>query len=109
MQHFRAQFVLPSAAAVEGPLKSRIAYLAGLGEIRQLRQHLSQDRFVAPAVMGWAEGAPNRMIDKDRARRRDLSHDIEGRAHHQGWDAPVFDHVGDETDGLMAKRSVRHQ
>ena len=49
------------------------------------------------------------MIDEGRARRRDLAHDVVRRADHQCRDAAGFDHVGDETDGLMAERSVGNE
>jgi hypothetical protein len=38
-----------------------------------------------------------------------LTHDIEGGASNQSWDAPIFDHMGNETDGLVTKRSVGYQ
>ena len=49
------------------------------------------------------------MIDEGRPRRRDLSQDIVRRADDQSWNASAFDHVGDETDGLMAKRSIGNE
>ena len=49
------------------------------------------------------------MIDEGRPRRRDLSHDIVRRADDQSRNASAFDHVGDETDGLMAKRSIGNE
>jgi hypothetical protein len=109
VHHFRAQFVLPGAAAVDCPLKSRVVNLSGLGEVRQLRQHPTQDRFIAPALMGWAEGAAHRMIDEDRARRRNLANNIEGRARQQRRNALIFDDMGDETDGLMTEGSIGNE
>ena len=49
------------------------------------------------------------MIDEGRPRRRDLSQDIVRRAEDQSRNALAFDHVGDETDGLMAKRSIGNE
>jgi hypothetical protein len=49
------------------------------------------------------------MIDEGGARRRDLSQDIVRRADDQSRNASAFDHVGDETDGLMAKRSIGNE
>lgn len=109
VQHFRPQFVFPGAAAVGCPHKPRVADLAGSGEFRQLRQHPRQDRFVARAVMGRAEGAAHGVIDKNRARRRDLADNIEGRARQQCRNTLIFNHMRDETNGLVAKRSIRHQ
>ena len=109
VQHFRSQFALPGAAAVGRPCKSRVADLAGLGEDRQLRQHPRQHRFIAPAVMGRAEGAAHGVIDKDRPWRDDLADNIEGRARQQCRNAAIIDHMGDETDGLVAEGSIRHQ
>ena len=109
MQHFRAQFVLPGPAAVDCPLKSRVANLPGLGEVRQLRQHPRQDLFITPAVMGRAEGAAHRMIDKDRPWRQDVADNIDGGARQQRRNALIFDDMGDETDGLVAEGSIRNE
>lgn len=109
MQHFRAQFVLPGATAVDCPLKSRVANLPGLGEVRQLRQYPRQYLFIAPALMGRAEGAAHRMIDKDRPWRDDLPDNIVGRARQQRRNALIFDDMGDETDGLVAEGSVGNE
>jgi hypothetical protein len=38
-----------------------------------------------------------------------LSQDIVRRADDQSRNALAFDHVGDETDGLMAKRSIGNE
>ena len=59
--------------------------------------------------MGRAEGAAHRMIDKQRARRRDLAHDVVRRADHQGGNPLGFDHMSDETDGLVAEGSIGHE
>jgi hypothetical protein len=58
------------------------------------------------AFMRRAECPANRMIDEGGARRGDLDHNVVCRADHQCWDAARFDHVSDETDGLMAEGSV---
>lgn len=55
------------------------------------------------------ESSADRMIDEGRPRRRDLSQDIVRRADDQSRNASAFDHVGDETDGLMAKRSIGNE
>jgi hypothetical protein len=49
------------------------------------------------------------MINKNSTRRRDLTHNVEGCADHKSRNSFAFDNMGDETDGLVAKRSVRHQ
>ena len=46
------------------------------------------------------------MIDENGPRRRDLSHDVVNRADDQSRDAMAFDHMGDETDGLVAEGSI---
>jgi hypothetical protein len=84
----------------------KIADLSRFIEILQLRQRRSQNLFVSPAVAGTAEGATRRMIDKDGARRRDSGDDIQHRADDQSWDSVAFDDMGDETNGLMAERSI---
>ncbi len=59
--------------------------------------------------MGRAEGAAHRMIDKQRARRRDSAHDVVRRADHESRNSLAFDHMSDETDGLVAKGSIGHE
>jgi hypothetical protein len=49
------------------------------------------------------------MIDKSGAWRRNFAHNIVRRADHERRYAAAFNDVGDETDGLMAKGSIRHQ
>jgi len=106
VEHFRAQFFFPSAAAIGRPLEAGITNLAGSSKVRKLGQRASQNDFVARAVVGRAEGAADGMIDKDGAWRRDLTHDVESRADDQRRDALAFDDMGNETDGLVAKGSV---
>ena len=55
---------------------------------------------------GVAKGATDRMIDKNGPWRRDLRHNVEHRADDKSWDSKALDHVGDETDGLMAEGSI---
>jgi len=52
------------------------------------------------------ESATDGMIDKSRARGRDFAHDIERGADDQCGNASAFDHVSDETDGLVTKGSI---
>ena len=59
--------------------------------------------------MRRSECPADRMIDKRRSRRRDFAHNVVRRADHQRGDAASLDHVRDETDGLMAERSVRNE
>ena len=49
------------------------------------------------------------MIDEGGTRRGDLAHDVVGRTDYQCWNSAGFDHMGDETDGLMTKRSIGNQ
>ena len=65
--------------------------------------------FIASAIMRRTEGATYRVIDKDSSRRCHFFHYVESGADHQGWNAAPLNNVGDETDGLMAKRSIRHK
>jgi hypothetical protein len=53
--------------------------------------------------------ASYRMVDKRGSRRRDFAHDIVSRAGDERRDALTFEDVGDETDRLMAERSVGHE
>jgi hypothetical protein len=46
------------------------------------------------------------VIDENSAGRRDFRHDVEHRTDHERGDAARFNDVGDETDGLVAKRSI---
>ncbi len=59
--------------------------------------------------MRGAKGSTHRVIDESPARRRDLRHDVEGRADHERRNTLGFDDVSDETDGLVAKRSIRNE
>jgi hypothetical protein len=49
------------------------------------------------------------MINKGGSRWCDLAQDVVHRADDQCGDAVAFYNVGDETDGLMAERSVRDE
>jgi len=75
-------------------------------EARQFHQRLGEDRFVALAVMRRAEGPAHGVIDKSTAGRRDPRHNVERRAGDERGDAAGFDDVRDETNGLVAERSV---
>lgn len=59
--------------------------------------------------MGRTEGATHRMIDEGGARWRDFAHDVVDGADHQGRDALAFNHMRDETDGLMTEGSIGNQ
>lgn len=56
--------------------------------------------------MRRAERPAHGVIDESAARRRDFRHDVESRAGHERGNTLGFDDVRDETDGLVAKRSV---
>ena len=109
VQHFRAQFGLPGAAAVGRPIAMKIADLAGAREMRRLGQRPAKNNFVALPIMGRPEGAADRMIDEGGARRCDPAHDVVRRADHHCRDSRGFDHMGDETDGLVAEGSIGHE
>ncbi len=106
VHHFRAQFRLPSAAASRYPLAAKVANLTGWRAARQFRQHSGKNGFIPWPVMGRAESATHGVVDKNRARRGDFTHDVECRANHQRGNALAFDNVSDETDGLVAKGSI---
>ncbi len=78
-------------------------------EIGEFFERAREHRLVTDAVMGRAEGAAHWVIDKNRARRRYFAHDVVGGADHQCRNALAFDHMGDETDGLMAEGSIGHE
>jgi hypothetical protein len=59
--------------------------------------------------MGRPKCSAHRMIDKHRPRRGNFAHNIVRRAGNQRRNALTFDDVGNETDGLMAKRSIRNE
>jgi hypothetical protein len=59
--------------------------------------------------MGRPEGAADRMIDEGGARRWDPAHDVVRRADHHCRDSCGFDHMGDETDGLVVEGSIGHE
>lgn len=106
MEHLGAELGLPLAPAAREPLAAQIANLSGRCELRQLLQRSCQYRLVTLAIVRRAEGTADRMVDERSARRDDFAHDVVGRADDQGRNAARFDDVGDETDGLVAERSV---
>lgn len=59
--------------------------------------------------MRRTERAADWMIDKDRPRRRNFAHDIVRGPDHQCRNAAGFNDVSDETDGLVAERSIRNE
>ena len=48
----------------------------------------------------------DRVVHKNCSRRLYRGHDVSGGADHQGRNEGIFDDMGDETYGLMTKRSV---
>jgi len=87
----------------------RITNLTERGKVWQFSQRSSQHCFIARAIVRPPEGAAHGVIDENSAGWRDFPHNVERRTDHQGWYAAAFNNVCDETDGLMAKRSVRYQ
>ena len=77
--------------------------------MRRLGQCAAKNYFAALPIMGRPEGAADRMIDEGRARRRDPAHDVVRRADHHCRDSCGFDHMGDETDGLVAEGSIGYE
>jgi len=61
---------------------------------------------MARPLVRRAEGPADRMIDESGTRWWDFAHNVISRADDQRGNAAPFDHVSDETDGLMAERSV---
>ena len=106
MKHFRTQLLLPGAAAAGRPIAAEIANLAGLREAGQFRQCSGKNGSVPSPVMGWTESATDGVVDKNRARGRDFAHDVERRPNDQRGNTSTFDHVSDETDGLVTKGSI---
>ncbi len=109
VQHFHAQFLLPRAAAVGRPIAAEIAHLAGSRELGQLGQCSAKNGYIALPVVWWPKGAADGMIDKYGTRRRDSAHDVVRRANDEGRNSLALDHVGDETDGLVAEGSVGYE
>jgi hypothetical protein len=109
VHHFRSQFRLPGAASAWRPIAVKVANLAWTGKLRQFRQCFRKNGFMPLPIVGRAESAPDRMIDKNRSRRRDFPHDVECRANDQGGNAATFDDVSDKTDGLVAKGSIGNE
>jgi hypothetical protein len=64
---------------------------------------------VALAIVRRPEGAADWMIDERRARWRDSAHNVVRGADDQCRNSARFDHMGDETDGLMAEGSIGNQ
>jgi hypothetical protein len=106
VERFRAQLLLPRAAAVGRPIAAEIAHLAGSREMGQLGQCSAKNGYIALPVVWRPKGATNGMIDEGGARRPNLAHDVARRANDEGRNSLALDHVGDETDGLIAEGSV---
>jgi hypothetical protein len=106
VEHFRAQFVFPSAAAICCPLKSQVVDLIGSSKVWELRQYFFQDYLITAVVVGRPEGSPHRVINEHCPGWGDLAHDIQRRARYQSRNALGFNRVRDETDGLVTERSV---
>ena len=109
MQQLGAKILFPGTATIGAPRAAEIADLARIRKFRQLGQRSREDDLAALSVVRRTEGPADGVIDEGAARRRDPAHDVVSRADDQSRDASAFDHVGDETDGLMAKRSVGHE
>jgi hypothetical protein len=109
VQHFQPQFMLPGAAAVGRPIAAEIAHLAGSRELGQLGQCSAQNGYIALPVVWRPKGAADGMIDKYGTGRRDSAHDVVRRANDKGRNSLALDHVGDETDGLVAEGSVGYE
>ena len=105
-QHLGAQIIFPCPAAAGFPLEVWIAYLAGLGKVREFSKRSRQDLLVALAVVRRTESAAHGVIDENSTRRGHGAHNIEYRADHQRGNAVTLDDMSDETDGLMAERSI---
>jgi hypothetical protein len=109
VRHFGAQFSLPGATGVGRPVAAEVVNLGRAREFRQLSECCGKNRLVALPIVRRSEGAADWMIDEGGARRGDFAHDVVGRADDQRRDSTGFDHMGDETDGLMTKRSIGNQ
>jgi hypothetical protein len=107
MQNFGAQVIFPSTAAAGFPVAIHGANSACTGAAGQLRQSLDQNHLPARRIVGRSERAADGMIDKNGAWRRDFRHDIQRRADDERGNPGSFDDMGNKTDGLVAKRSIR--
>ena len=107
-KHFCAQLVFPCAAAA-GPVAMQITNFTGIGEQRPFSKRFIENDFVARTIMRRAECPAHGVINKSAARGSNLGHNIKRRADHEGGKPLGLDDVRDETDGLMAKRSIRRQ
>ncbi len=87
----------------------KLANLAAAGKTGQFRQGFRQHYFIALPVVRRTKSPADRMVDKHCARRRQSAHDVVRRADDECRNSSTFDHVSDETDGLVAKRSVRDE
>jgi hypothetical protein len=105
-QHLGAKLLLPLAAAIRGPATAEIADLSRSREARQFAQRPRQDLTTALPLTRRAESPADGVVDENRSRRSDSAHDVVSRSDDERGNAPTFDDVGDETDGLMAERSI---
>lgn len=108
-QQLGAELLFPGAATVGTPGAAEIADFAWLGKFRQLGQRCGENCFATLAIVRRPKSPADGMIDESGAGWSDGAHDVMSCADDQGRNGPGFDHVGDETDGLMAKWSVGHE
>lgn len=72
-------------------------------------QGIEQYRPLLGPVKRTAKGIPHGKVHKHRARSLHLGAEISTSRYHDGWDARLFNHSGDQTYGLVIKRSRRDQ
>jgi len=103
-----AHELLPRAIGAS-PLEGERSYLPGRGEAVKLGQRGRQHLSLLGAVVWPAKRASHREVDEYRARRPRLDQDVPGRPDDQRRRPQRFDARRDETHGLVAERSIRHQ
>ena len=106
---FGAQLSFPLPAAAREPFAAQVADFSSGREFGQFGEGAGQDRAAALPLAGSAERAADRMIHECRARRGDCPHNVMNGADDQRGNTSAFDYVSDETDGLVAERSVWNQ
>lgn len=82
---------------------------AGFVEGRKSPQRLGQNLLLQLRLMGFAGGVAEWEIQEGRPGWIDGSHDVVGRAHAQRRNAGLLGLPGDQSHGLMADGSARHQ
>ena len=109
VQQFRSELFFPCAVRIVLPLTARAADLTGSSKTRQLMETSQQNGFIARPIHWRSKCPPDRMIDEDTSGRSNFAHDVESCADDQCRNPLGLYDVCNQTDGLVAERSIGYE